>query len=272
MVPALVQAQDKADGKRDLAEKRLQNIYGPQVRVDDAALIADGQILEVSLQGGPFVYMTPDASHLIYRDELIRIDGDKAVNVTEQRLNPRRAEALAAVNDSDTVVFKAHGEQKALINVFTDIDCGYCQKLHQEVGELNDLGITVRYLAYPRSGIVDRQTGRPTQSYQKINYVWCQDDRTAAMTEMKTDQQELNTLGRQMRSGNKEVADKVEELQQTLVAHMEAGTNCKTPVAEQYQLGQSLGVNGTPAIFTQDGQLYPGYMPANDMAKALGIL
>jgi len=260
------------DSKRDIAEARLQKIYGEHIKVSEATLIADGQILEVSMESGPFLYMTPDASHLIYRDEVIKIDGDSAVNVTEARLNPKRAAALAAVSNDDTVLFKAKGEQKALINVFTDIDCGYCQKLHQEVDELNELGISVRYLAYPRSGIVDRQTGQPTQSFQKINYVWCEDDRTAAMTEMKTDQQKLNTLMRQMRAGNSKVGDEVNSLQQTLASNMAEGLTCNTPVAQQYMLGQSLGVTGTPAIFTEDGQLYPGYMPAKEMAKALGIL
>lgn len=268
MLPLGASAEDISD----VAEARLQTIYGEHIKVAEANLIANGQILEVTMESGPFLYMTPDASHLIYRDEVIRIDGGSAVNVTEARLNPKRAKALAAVANDQTVVFEAKGDQKALINVFTDIDCGYCQKLHQEVDELNDLGITVRYLAYPRSGIVDRQTGQPTQSYQKINYVWCQDDRAAAMTEMKTDQQQLNSLGRQLRAGNSALQGKVEKLQQTLVSNMQSGNGCATPVAQQYQLGQQLGVNGTPAIFTEDGQLYPGYMPAKEMAKALGVL
>ncbi|MDO6806743.1 hypothetical protein Q4595_30065, partial [Wenyingzhuangia sp. 1_MG-2023] len=78
--------------------------------------------------------------------------------------------------------------------------------------------ITVRYLAYPRSGIQDPNTGQLTQSFQKINYVWCQDDRKTAMTDMKNAQSELNSLSRQLRAGDAAVQKRVNELQQTLVA------------------------------------------------------
>ncbi|MFK4750936.1 DsbC family protein [Oceanobacter antarcticus] len=269
---AATQNQAASSDNRTLAESRLQQVYGPHVSVEAATLIANGQILEVILEGGPAIYMTPDASHLIYRDELIAIDGPQAVNITQQRMNPRRAESLAAVVDSDTVLFPAKGEQKALINVFTDIDCGYCQKLHQEIPRINELGITVRYLAYPRSGIQDPQTGRPTQSFQKINYVWCQDDRKTAMSEMKNTQRELNSLSRQLRAGDAAVQTRVNELQNTLVSNMKAGAACQEPIAVQYQLGQKLGVNGTPAIIVDDGRLFPGYMPAEELARELGVL
>ena len=156
--------------------------------------------------------------------------------------------------------------------MFTDIDCGYCQKLHQEIPRINELGITVRYLAYPRSGIQDPQTGRPTQSFQKINYVWCQDDRKTAMSEMKNTQRELNSLSRQLRAGDAAVQTRVNELQNTLVSNMKAGAACQEPIAAQYQLGQKLGVNGTPAIIVDDGRLFPGYMPAEELARELGVL
>ncbi len=50
------------------------------------------------------------------------------------------------------IQYAAKGEQKAVIDVFTDIDCGYCRKLHGEMDELNELGITVNYYGFPRSG------------------------------------------------------------------------------------------------------------------------
>ena len=38
---------------------------------------------------------------------------------------------------------------------------------------------------------------------------------------------------------------------------------------EEYELGQLIGVTGTPAIVLEDGTLLPGYIPAVKLAKAL---
>jgi len=115
--------------------------------------------------------------------------------------------------------------------VFTDIDCGYCRKLHGEIDQFNAKGITVRYLAFPRSGI-----GAP--SYNKAVSVWCDKDPQAAMTRAK----------------NGETLPKAD---------------CDNPVKEQYELGQLIGVQGTPAIIMEDGALLPGYVPAAKLAAAL---
>ena len=153
-------------------EQRLVNAFGPRLQVKEVAPVAVGQMLEVILVDGSTIHMTPDMSFFIYRDELYQLAESGPVNVTQSRLNPRRAEQLAAVSNDKTVFFAAEGEQKGLINVFTDIDCGYCQKLHQEIPRLNELGISVRYLAYPRAGVKNPQKGALTDSYRKIKYVW----------------------------------------------------------------------------------------------------
>jgi thiol:disulfide interchange protein DsbC len=254
------------------AEAKLVSAFGPRLQVREVALVAAGQLLEVVLVDGTVMHMTPDTSHFLYRDELYQLADSGPVNVTQGRMNPKRAEKLAAVADKETVFFAAQGEQKALINVFTDIDCGYCQKLHQEIPRLNELGVAVRYLAYPRAGIKNPQTGKLTQSYQKINYVWCQDDREEAMTTMKNSQRELSTLGRRLNQGASEATEKqFRAVQAQMVAMMDASKDCGAPIAAQYALGGELGVTGTPAIITQDGQLFPGYMPADDLAARLGI-
>jgi thiol:disulfide interchange protein DsbC len=140
---------------------------------------------------------------------------------------------MAAVDVKDTVVFPTGGERKAVISVFTDVDCGYCQKLHREVPRLNELGVEVRYLAYPRAGIGSR-------SYQKIVSAWCAEDPNSAITALKSGQ---------------EIPD----------------SDCTNPVAAQYELGQEVGVSGTPAIVLEDGRLLPGYLPADQLAQAIGI-
>ncbi|ASP40895.1 protein-disulfide isomerase [Bacterioplanes sanyensis] len=211
--------------------------------------------------------MTPDTGYFIYRDELYQLAETGPVNVTQSRLNPRRAEQLAKVADAQTVLFPAEGEQKGLINVFTDIDCGYCQKLHLEIPRLNELGISVRYLAYPRAGVKNPQTGMLTDSYRKINYVWCQDDREEAMTVMKNTQREMGMLAQRMRGGDAKPQQQFDAAREQMQTMLAASADCGAPVASQYELGQSLGVTGTPAIIVEDGRLFPGYMPADELAK-----
>lgn len=255
-------------------ENKLVSAFGPRLKVREVAQVAGGQLLEVTLSDGTVMHMTPDIEHFLYRDELYGFKAGGAENITQSRLNPRRASKLAAVNDKDTVIFPADGKQKALVNVFTDIDCGYCQKLHREIKQLNELGVTVRYLAYPRAGIKDPQTGKETSSYQKINYVWCEAEgkRRTAMTAMKTTQRELSILGQRMRQGADEDTKKeFGTLRDKMTSMMNKHKDCNAPIAAQYNLGVELGVTGTPAIVTQDGTLFPGYLPADELARRLKI-
>ncbi|MFY9180440.1 MAG: DsbC family protein [Venatoribacter sp.] len=251
-------------------EARLMSAFGPRLKVRAVDSVADKQMLEVTLIDGTLIHMTPDTQFFIYRDELYQLTAAGGVNVTQTRLNPKRAQSMLAVKDSDTVVFPAKGKQKALLNVFTDIECGFCQKLHLEVPKLNELGITVRYLAYPRAGIQDGQ-GHFTPAYEKINYVWCAKDRPAAMTAMKTTQRDMGVAAQRARQGNG--ADKDYFSLEKKMADMRAKSkDCGPAVSDQYQLGGELGVTGTPALITEQGDLIPGYMPAEDLAKRLGVL
>ncbi|MNF31627.1 Thiol:disulfide interchange protein DsbC precursor [compost metagenome] len=113
--------------------------------------------------------------------------------------------------------------------MFTDTDCGYCQKLHSEVTELNRLGVEVRYVAFPRQGL-------QSPAYTEMVNVWCAKDPQAAMTAAKS-RQPVTTA------------------------------QCDNPVAKQYALGQMIGVSGTPAIVLANGKLIPGYQPAAQLAK-----
>lgn len=265
---ASVTAVSDENALKARSEEVLRAAFGPSVAVREAVSMAAGQLLEVVLVDGSIIHMTPDMGYLVYRGELYKLDGEHTSSETEKRQNPMRAAALAAIDDKDTVVFPAKGTQKALINVFTDIDCGYCQKLHQEVPRLNEMGITVRYLAYPRAGIRD-QGGRLTDSFRKINYVWCQGDRKAAMTDLKTAQRDVGMLGRQLSSGDDSVKDRYGNAQETVRKSL-ADVDCGAPIEKEYRLGAQLGVTGTPAIFVEDGRLFPGYLPAEELARRIG--
>jgi len=161
--------------------------------------------------------------------------GEQLVNLTARDEAAQRVALVKTLKAEDMIVFSPPKpvETKAIINVFTDVDCGYCQKLHQEVPQMNALGIEVRYLGFPRAGV-------GSETYKKLVSAWCADDPQAAMTALKARQT---------------IPEKT----------------CDNPVADQYALGKALGVRGTPAIILQDGTLIPGYKPADKMAEALGI-
>jgi thiol:disulfide interchange protein DsbC len=157
------------------------------------------------------------------------INLDTRENVSELAKRSVRKDILDK-QDNKPVVFKAKDE-KHVVKVFTDIDCPYCAKLHREVPALNAKGITIEYLMFPRAGI-------GSESYKKAVSMWCADDQLQAMTDAKE---------------RRPITPK----------------SCDNPIEAQYNLGQEVGVNGTPAIVTSSGRLIPGYMPADRLATAL---
>ena len=190
-------------------------------------------LMEVTLAEGTVLFVNEDASYFIAGD-LFRIEPDQFVNVSDEGRNGIRKTLLESLDETGMVVFSpAKGMKKTTITVFTDIDCGYCRKLHQEVPELNRLGVEVRYLAYPRSGL-------DTPSYDKAVSAWCADNPQLALTKAKLGQP---------------IPEKV----------------CENAVAAHYVLGNEMGVTGTPAIVYEDGTLQPGYLPAAQLAARLGI-
>lgn len=190
-------------------------------------------LLAVRVKGGFELFASADGRYLLTGD-LIAITEGGLENLSEQARDSARAARMAEVPVSDMIVFAPPGERRAVLNVFTDVDCGYCQKLHLEMAELNRYGIEVRYLAYPRAGV-----GSP--SYDKIVAAWCADDRQAALTRLKAgDSIEMKT--------------------------------CANPVASEFALGQEVGVRGTPALVLEDGRMLPGYLPAEQLAEVLGLL
>ena len=187
-------------------------------------------LVALELPGGQVLYGTEDGKHLISGD-LYALEND-IVNLTEVTKSAYRKGLLAEMDKETLLAFKPD-ETKSVINVFTDVDCTYCRRLHADMDKLNELGIEVRYLAYPRAGI-----GSP--AYDKIVSAWCADNPQGALTELK--------LGRSIPSNS-----------------------CSNPVADHYDLGRRIGISGTPAILTEDGQLFPGYMPPEQLAAAIGL-
>ncbi len=227
----LVKAEGADDPVMLIKQKLAEAVPGLKVvKVSPSPI--DG-VYEVESNNPNLIYISADGKYFVAGD-IYQVEDGRITNLAEARREQTRAELINAVDESKLVVFKPEGiEPKAKVTVFTDVDCGYCRKLHGEVGRLNELGIQVNYMAFPRAGV-------GSSSYDKMVSVWCADDQNTAMTNAKA-------------------------------GGMPTPKTCENPVADQYELGNRIGVNGTPAIVLEDGRLIPGYVPADSLAKGLGL-
>jgi len=204
----------------------LQSIQ-PDMRIEAIAESPMPGVYQVQLKGGRQLYASADGQFII-QGYLFQFKDGQALNLTEQAQSQSVAAAIDAIPLKQMVIF-APEKPKTHITVFTDTDCGYCQKLHSEVPELNRLGVEVRYMAFPRQGM-------GSHGANTLTSVWCAKDPQEAMNKAKA-RQEL------------------------------PAATCDNPIAEQYELGQLIGVQGTPAIVLADGQIIPGYQPAPQLAE-----
>jgi thiol:disulfide interchange protein DsbC len=198
----------------------------PEMKIDEVRPSPMKDIYEVQM-GGEIAYISGDGKFLIAGD---MYEIDSRTNLTENGRQKGRMQALAKLDEKDMIVFKP-AKVKHTITVFTDVECGYCRKLHSEIAQLNDRGVQVRYLAYPRAG-------PGTEDWAKMEAVWCSMDRKKAITDAKA--------GKAVKA-----------------------TQCATPVAKQFRLGEQLGVRGTPAIFTDSGEYIGGYLAPDQMVSRL---
>lgn len=178
-------------------------------------------------RGGEVYYVTNDGKYLLNGS---LIDTTSREDLTENKKSTIRKDVVDKFGENDKINFNPV-EMKHHLTVFTDIDCGYCRKLHNQMEEYNKLGIGISYLFYPRSGL-------NTPSFDKAVTVWCSDDKQAAMTNAK--------------SG----------------INLEQKT-CENPIKKQYMAGQAAGVTGTPAMVLENGKILPGYLPPEALLQRL---
>ena len=202
----------------------------PSVRFSDFRPAPVAGFYEVAV-GIDVVYVSADARHMV-RGTLFGLDGNE--DLTERRRAELRRGLLAAVPESQMIVFRS-GAPKHSVTVFTDVDCGYCRKLHAEIAEYNRRGIEVRYLFFPRTGL-------GSDSWQKAQDVWCAKDRNAALTSAKRG---------------------------TTLPHLECDASA---IATGYRLGETFRLEGTPMIISADGYDIGGYLtPAEMQARLEGL-
>lgn len=180
--------------------------------------------------GGEVSYVSADGGY-VFAGDLYQVTTEgEFPNLSEVRRREARRALLAAVPPEQMIQF---GSADAMheITVFTDVDCQWCQRMHSEVKDYNNLGIRVRYLSYPR-------TGPDTEAWHKAEQVWCADDRKAALTAAK--------------QGKRVDSD-----------------SCEAPIAAHFELGRKVGITGTPGVLLGTGEMIPGYLPPRRMLEAI---
>jgi len=211
-------------GEQAVRERMSTMFEGEEITSITASQVPG--VFEVML-GASLFYVSEDGRYALRGD---LIDLEERRNVSDERRAQARRQVFAELDPADLVSFApADGNTRATLYVYTDVDCGYCRKLHNEVPELNAAGISVEYLAFPRAGL-------KSESFDKVAAVWCSSDRRKAMTDAKA--------GKPVDA-----------------------PACDNPVAAQFELGQSMGVSGTPAVYTKDGEQLGGYVPAKRLIK-----
>lgn len=218
---------------KQLLERGLSAMVGAPISIDSIEPTPAAELVEISIAGDTF-FATADGKFLLLNGDLLSISETGAVNISEEKRVEKRLQLISDLDTSEMIVFAPAGPVKDYINVFTDITCGYCRKLHLEMDDLNRRGIEVRYLAYPRGGPA-------SEGASQLATAWCSKNQQATLTRMK--------------------------------AGVELPTNncADNPVAKHYALGNQLGVRGTPAIVTSAGMMIPGYRPAADLAQMIGV-
>ena len=199
-------AETDADRIRRLLSERF-----PSARVEQVVPSPVADVFEVIVEGA-VVYVSADGRY-VFNGTLLELETGE--NLTEPVLSKRRREALVQMPEDRMIIFEPEGEAKHTITTFTDIDCAYCRRMHQEMAQLNSIGIRVRYLLYPRAG-------EDSVCYEKAVSVWCAADRQKELTFAKAGKHPKQR-------------------------------DCNNPVKQHMELATSLGLTGTPMSITETG-------------------
>jgi len=224
--------QAMADEAKEIAniQKVLSELM-PQTKADSIKPAAFPGMYE-AVYGPQILYISADGRYMLEGD---LYDLKSRTNLTESKRQTGRAKIVRDMDEKDMILFSPAAEKvKYTISVFTDIDCGYCRKMHKEMDEYNKLGIAIRYMAFPRSGV-------DTPSYFKAVSVWCADDRQEAMTKSKAGV----TLPK---------------------------AECDNPVKKHMEAANLVGVTGTPTLVLENGRVIPGYVEAKRLIQMLDQL
>ncbi len=217
-----------AASEMDAINKALQRLV-PNAAPDRVAESVIPGLYEV-VYGPDVFYISKDGRYVLQGDLL---NAHTREDLTETLRSSARLKIIKSVDPKSMIIY-APKHVKHIVTVFTDIDCEFCRKLHSQIADYNRLGIEIRYMAFPRTGV-------DSESYYKAVSVWCSPDRKAALTNAK--------MGQPMKR-----------------------LTCDNPVRQQMALADRLGVDATPTLILEDGSLISGYIPPKRMSKMLDQL
>jgi len=220
-------------GTPDARAVEAVRALNPQVEVERVSASPMPGFRE-AIVAGQVVYVSDDGRYLFLPGSggaLFDVTAKK--NLSEDAMAGMRKELIATIPVSERIVFSP-AKPKYTVTVFTDVECGYCRKLHSQIAEYNREGIAIEYLAFPRMGL-------GSDDYRKMVAVWCAPDRRKALTAAKSD-------------------------------HGPTKADCKTSVNQQYDIGQRVGLTGTPMIVTREGVQVGGYLPPAALRETLDKL
>ena len=217
---------DESSAELEAVRQKVSEMFDMIDPEDISASPVDGWY---TIHSGSIVaYISADGRYIVSGSV---IDMESKQNLTEQTQQQVTKKVIDDYDEKKMIVFAPKGKTNHTITVFTDVDCPYCSMLHKEVPKLNEAGISVRYLMYPRAG-----AGTPT--FNKSISTWCNKDQKTAITVAKEG------------------------------GAVEPKT-CDNPVQEQFDLGQAIGVTGTPTLVLESGKVLPGCVPAAQLIDLL---
>lgn len=222
--------ETKPDSEITQIKETLETLLPESIEIVSVIETDIDGYFEVKFKDTEPLYVSKDGKYLISGD-IFEITTSGLVNRSESRRNYFRKTSIQELDKSEFITFKPRTIEHSIF-VFTDVDCGYCRQFHKEIKAYLDLGIQVNYLAFPRAGV-------DSESFVKIASAWCSTEPHKAITELK--------LGYDIKEN----------------------VCPNNPVEKHFNLGNSLGVSGTPSIITSEGRLIPGYLPPQDLIALL---
>jgi thiol:disulfide interchange protein DsbC len=217
-----------AESKQPGADRVLKRMLAlaPEIVVDEIVPTQIPGLYELRI-GPRIVYVTSNGRYLIQGSI---VDMQTRKNLTEPSLQSATVKALETLGE-DNMLVSGPPEVKHTVTVFTDIDSGSCRQLHRQLDEYHAKGIRIRYLFFPRAGLL-------SPSYKKAVSIWCSKDAMGAM----------------------DSAARGEELTKQ---------NCPNPIAGHMLLGEQLGVTSTPTLVLPNGRVLPGYVAPDPLSGYL---
>tara|TARA_B100001057_G_scaffold468546_1_gene527818 strand:+ start:1290 stop:1991 length:702 start_codon:yes stop_codon:yes gene_type:complete len=208
-----------------LVKEKINKILPEGVSVKEITYSKERDIFVVDIGDIQPIYVLPNTEYIILGD-IFSLKGERPESETEKDKGRFRLKILSEIDQDSFIRFKSNNE-KSVLTVFTDVECTYCRKFHSEINEYLENGISINYLAFPRTGI-------DSSSYEKMVAAWCSSEKKESITNLKND--------------------------------IDIGMyECENPVESHFEIGRRIGVTGTPAIITQSGLLLPGYIPAKEL-------